>query len=70
MLGGGGGGSVANALFHVMKALCNVSPPVASVTFVVIGTCGAACGGHDDRRHHHMYSCWNEEGIMLCYLFM
>ena len=56
----GGGGSVANALFHVMKALGIVFPPwitlylyrVASVTFVVMGTCWSTCGGHDNHRHH------------------
>ena len=25
---------------------------MASVTFVVIGTCGSTCGGHDNRSHH------------------
>ena len=51
---------VANALFHVMKALGIVFSTyitlylyiVTSVTCVVIGTCGSTCGGHANRRHY------------------
>ena len=53
----GGGGSIANALFHMLGIiLCLWITPylygVTSVTWFAMGTCGITCGVHDIHRHH------------------